>query len=137
MQAIASGTVSFSGRSGGAGNLIRIRHANGYESLYMHLSRRFVRAGQRVSQGQKIGAVGATGTATGPHLDFRLRRNGNYLNFERFKPSHAAKLAAAQMSAFAPERDRLAALLDQGFNSAITTVANAAPAETGAGGSAN
>ena len=137
VQAIASGTVTFSGRSGGAGNLIRIRHANGYESLYMHLSRRFVRAGKRVSQGQKIGAVGATGIATGPHLDFRLRRNGNYLNFERFKPRHAARLAAAQMSAFAPERDRLAALMDEGFRSAITTVANAASPETGAEGSAN
>jgi murein DD-endopeptidase MepM/ murein hydrolase activator NlpD len=112
VQAIASGGVIFSGPSGGSGNMIRIRHANGYESLYLHLSRMFVRVGQQVAQGERIGLVGDTGMVTGPHLDFRLRRNGAYVNFERFRPPRATRLTAQQMVAFAAGRDRLAALLN-------------------------
>jgi len=114
VQAVASGRVTFSGRSGGAGNLIKIRHANGFETMYMHLARRFVRRGQHVAQGQRIGLVGATGLATGPHLDFRLRKNGKYYNFERLKPPRKSKITAAQMGAFNAIRVRYAALMDSG-----------------------
>jgi murein DD-endopeptidase MepM/ murein hydrolase activator NlpD len=112
VQAIASGRVTFSGPSGASGNMIRIRHANGYESLYLHLSRMFVRVGQQVTQGERIGLVGATGMVTGPHLDFRLRRNGAYVNFERFRPPRATRLTGQQMAAFTADRDRFAALLN-------------------------
>jgi murein DD-endopeptidase MepM/ murein hydrolase activator NlpD len=114
VQAIAAGRVVFSGRSGGAGNLIKIRHASGFESQYLHLSRRLVRVGQRVEQGQRIGTVGATGLATGPHLDFRLRKNGRYVDFERLRPPRLTVIDAARMPAFAARRDEYAALLQTG-----------------------
>ena len=79
VQAIGDGTVTKCGwDGGGGGNRIRIRHAAGYESSYMHLSRFApgIREGSRVSQGELIGYVGATGTATGPHLDFRVFQDG-------------------------------------------------------------
>ncbi|MCP5119785.1 MAG: M23 family metallopeptidase, partial [bacterium] len=96
VQAVGSGRVTFSGRSGGSGNLIKIRHTNGFETMYLHLSRRFVKKGQRVSQGQRIGAVGATGLATGPHLAFRLRKSGRYVDFERLKLPPAPRLTGGR-----------------------------------------
>jgi murein DD-endopeptidase MepM/ murein hydrolase activator NlpD len=120
VQAIAAGRVIFSGRSGGAGNLIKIRHAGGFESQYMHLSRRFVRAGQHVDQGQRIGTVGATGLATGPHLDFRLRQNGRYVNFERLRPPRMTRINAERMQSFTADRDRHVALMEAGTQSAAT-----------------
>lgn len=79
IQTIGDGVITKIGWDGsGGGNRIRIKHAQGYESCYMHLSRFApnMKAGTRVSQGQLIGYVGATGTATGPHLDFRIWHNG-------------------------------------------------------------
>ena len=76
VRATGAGTVSFAGRSGGYGNLIKIRHHEGYETRYAHL-RGFasgVRAGTRVQQGEIIGYVGATGLATAPHLHYEFRR---------------------------------------------------------------
>ncbi len=79
---VAAGTVVSAGWAGGGGNQVRLKHAAGYETYYLHLSRfaKGVRAGTRVSQGEVIGFVGATGTATGPHLDYRLRKNGVFVN---------------------------------------------------------
>lgn len=77
--AIGDGTITLCGWDAtGGGNRIKIKHMQGYESSYMHLSRfaSGIRAGVRVSQGQLIGYVGATGTATGPHLDFRIWEKG-------------------------------------------------------------
>ena len=79
IQAIGDGVITKIGWDGsGGGNRIRIKHAQGYESCYMHLSKFApgLRNGTHVSQGQLIGYVGATGTATGPHLDFRIWLNG-------------------------------------------------------------
>ena len=79
---VASGTVVSAGRSGGSGLMVRLRHTNGYETYYLHLSAtaQGVRRGAHVAQGQLIGRVGATGLATGPHLDYRLRQNGVFVN---------------------------------------------------------
>jgi len=77
--AIGDGTVTKCGwDASGGGNRIRIKHMQGYESCYMHLSKfaKGIKAGSRVSQGELIGYVGATGTATGPHLDFRIWEKG-------------------------------------------------------------
>jgi hypothetical protein len=62
--------------------MVRIRHASGFESYYLHLSAfaKGIRGGAHVDQGQLIGRVGATGAATGPHLDYRLRKNGVFVN---------------------------------------------------------
>lgn len=82
--ASAAGTVIFAGRSGGYGNLVKIRHENGYETWYAHLSAINVSVGSSVYQGQQIGKIGATGNATGPHLHFELRINGNAVNCMRY-----------------------------------------------------
>lgn len=126
VHAIAAGRVAFSGYSGGAGNLIKISHTNGYESQYLHLSRRLVRVGQRVEQGQQIGQVGATGLATGPHLDLRLSKNGKFLDFERLKPTREATIPADQKEAFAAARDYYLSLLESGPD-AGTAVATREP----------
>ncbi len=94
VQAIAAGRVVFAGRKGGDGNLVLLAHSRGYETYYMHLSRILVRRGQSVRQGQSIGLVGATGLATGPHLDFRLRQNGALRGFRA--PSAAPGAACGQ-----------------------------------------
>lgn len=82
VHATADGVVTLAGRNGGGGNTVRLRHPNGYETNYLHLSSygRSVRKGVRVSQGQVIGYVGSTGLSTGPHLDYRVRHNGRWIN---------------------------------------------------------
>jgi len=82
VQTIGSGRVVFAGRKGGDGNMVRVAHSNGYETYYLHLSRIFGRAGERVEIGKTIGLVGMTGLATGPHLDFRISQKGQFRNFE-------------------------------------------------------
>ncbi|MEO8217313.1 MAG: peptidoglycan DD-metalloendopeptidase family protein [Acidobacteriota bacterium] len=78
----ADGVVSFTGYDRGEGNYIRIRHNSRLETWYLHLSRfrSGLKPGQRVQQGDVIGYVGATGLATGPHLDYRVKDAGNWLN---------------------------------------------------------
>jgi len=127
VQAIAGGVVTMAGYNGGAGNMIAIRHANGYETQYLHLSRIFVRSGQRVEQGQQIGLVGSTGLSTGPHLDFRVRRNGGYVNFERLRPPRLDPLSPAEKQAFARQRDQYAAMLREGRSSPEVLSAGAHP----------
>lgn len=82
VQATADGVVTFAGWNGASGRMIRIRHKNAYETMYLHL-RSFapgVRSGARVKGGDIIGYVGSSGESTGPHLDYRIKRNGSYLN---------------------------------------------------------
>ncbi|HYM61218.1 MAG TPA: peptidoglycan DD-metalloendopeptidase family protein, partial [Thermoanaerobaculia bacterium] len=78
----ANGVVLDAGRKGGAGNYIRISHGNHIETHYLHLSRfaKGIRPGCKVTQGEVIGYVGATGLATGPHLDYRISDNGEWLD---------------------------------------------------------
>ncbi|MFO7867093.1 MAG: M23 family metallopeptidase, partial [Candidatus Aminicenantes bacterium] len=101
VQATADGTVIFSGYKGGNGNYVHIRHKNAYETMYLHLSRftRGIRKGSRVAGGQVIGYVGATGTATGPHLDYRLKHHGNFVN----PLAHKFKLVAPLRPEFLPD----------------------------------
>lgn len=113
VQSVASGTVVFSGWQGGAGNLVTIRHSNGFETMYMHLSRRQVKAGQKISQGQQIGLVGSTGLSTGPHLDFRIRKSGRYMNFENMNLPRESAVPAARREAFELARNRFLAMLQQ------------------------
>ena len=78
--AVSDGVVVSAGSSGGSGRMVHLRHANGFESEYLHLSAITVHAGARVQQGELIGRVGSTGLATGPHLDYRLKKNGAFIN---------------------------------------------------------
>jgi murein DD-endopeptidase MepM/ murein hydrolase activator NlpD len=87
VSSIGDGTVLKAEYSGGFGNLIIIKHNNGYETYYGHLSKyaKGVKKGATVKQGQVIGYVGMTGLATGPHLDFRIKLNGKFFNFLKMK----------------------------------------------------
>ena len=80
--AVADGVVIFKGWKGGLGRLVRVRHGNGYVSYYGHLSRyaKDLEVGSRVTQKQVIGHVGKSGLATGPHLDYRLRLKGRFID---------------------------------------------------------
>lgn len=119
VQAIADGRVVFAGRKGGGGITVRIAHARGYESYYLHLHRALVRSGQRVQQGQRIGLVGATGLATGPHLDFRLRRHQKFVDFEKLALPPAYPVPEREWAAFVTERDRWMALLSAADGSTV------------------
>ena len=79
---IGDGVIKKKGWYGGAGRHVTVRHANGYESIYNHLSKygRGIKVGTRVSMGRIIGYVGSSGLATGPHLDFRVKKNGRWIN---------------------------------------------------------
>lgn len=82
VMSIGDGTVLSVGWGGGGGNTVKIRHNSVYTTAYLHLSKyaKGLHAGQRVRQGEVIGYVGMTGTATGPHLDFRVWKNGSPIN---------------------------------------------------------
>jgi peptidoglycan hydrolase FlgJ len=78
--AAAEGTVVFSGRNKGYGNMVMLEHADGRRTLYAHASRLFVKVGDQVRRGQTIAAVGSTGHSTGPHLHFEVRQGNVALN---------------------------------------------------------
>ena len=82
VKAVGDGVVITRGWVGGYGNQVVLRHSGGLESMYSHLSgfARGLQKGTRVRQGQVIAYVGSTGYSTGPHLDFRLKQSGNYIN---------------------------------------------------------
>jgi murein DD-endopeptidase MepM/ murein hydrolase activator NlpD len=90
VQVTADGLVIFAGWNGASGRMVRVRHMNAYETMYLHL-RRFgpgIRIGARVKAGDVVGYVGSSGESTGPHLDYRIKLRGSYLNplSYRFKP---------------------------------------------------
>ncbi len=110
---VADGTVIFRSWNGGFGNLVKIRHANGYVSYYAHLSRvgNGLSVGDRVAQKQVIGYVGHTGLATGPHVCFRVTRNGEYVNpmlLNRQRPAQRS-VRDESWADFERVRDRLLA----------------------------
>lgn len=107
--AVADGLVLSAGMSGGAGRMVHLRHANGFETQYLHLSAATVRAGLRVRQGDIIGRVGSTGLATGPHLDYRVRTNGVFVNpvavHQAMPPGEP--VSATEQPAFEAMRDQV------------------------------
>lgn len=114
VRAIADGTVDFSGRQGGYGNLVVLRHKNPYSTAYGHLSRyaKGIRRGSRVEQGQIIGYVGATGLASGPHLHYEFRVNGEQRNPLALKLPTAYPLEARYRGMFASTVEPLVHRLD-------------------------
>ncbi len=105
----ASGTVNFAGWNGGAGRMVRVRHPNDYETAYLHLSgfADGIRSGARVSQGQVVGYVGSTGLSTGPHLDYRVKHRGSYINPGSLKTMPAEPIAQKDLPEFIAWRDAL------------------------------
>lgn len=107
--AAANGVVIFAGKLGGLGNAIIVDHGGGTITEYGHLSRILVERGQQVGRNAKIGEVGSTGVSTGPHLDFRVKQNGKYVDPMRgsFRTDETAIAARAGNSA-ATEAQRAA-----------------------------
>jgi murein DD-endopeptidase MepM/ murein hydrolase activator NlpD len=127
VHASAHGMVTQAGWSGGYGKAVRLRHTNGFETLYGHLSRIDVRAGQRVTQGDRLGAVGATGLATAPHLDYRMLRDGRFVNPLRTQTPRAEPLPDEEMPAFDEAAAQALALLEGVPHAAAARFASAAP----------
>jgi murein DD-endopeptidase MepM/ murein hydrolase activator NlpD len=113
VMASGDGVVILAGWDGGYGKTVKIRHPNGYQTLYGHLSRINVKAGQRVAQEQYVGSVGMTGLATGPHLDYRMIKNGVFVNPLKIQSPRAEPVRRAERAAFEATRDRVLALLDR------------------------
>ena len=112
----ADGVVVEARRWGGYGNWLRIRHNNGLESGYGHLSRygSGIRAGQRVSQGQIVAYVGSTGASTGPHLHYELWRGGQRINPAGVRTQEGTELAGADLTAFRAEKARIDRIIASG-----------------------
>ncbi|HXB54736.1 MAG TPA: peptidoglycan DD-metalloendopeptidase family protein [Vicinamibacteria bacterium] len=118
--ATADGVVTRAGWDGGYGQAVRLRHANGFTTLYGHLVRIDVRTGQRVGQGTRIGAVGMTGLATGPHLDYRMTRNGAFVDPLRVVSPPAEPIPTEERAAFVATSARHLALLGSGAGPTLT-----------------
>lgn len=112
VRAVGDGVVVSAGREGGHGNFVKIKHQGAYASSYSHLSKINVRVGERVQQGELVGAVGSTGLSTGPHLHFQFWINDQIVNPLKLEMPQQEALPAEEMAAFVAERDRWLALLD-------------------------
>ena len=106
----ADGVVVESGRKSGEGNYVRVRHNSHIDTYYLHLSRfaKGIRTGKRVTQGDVIGYVGATGLATGPHLDYRVRDDGTWLDPLKLRSITPDPLGAEVIGIFHTNVARLA-----------------------------
>lgn len=126
--AVADGTVEFAGRKGGNGIQVLLRHRAGYKTYYNHLSRlgKGIRRSAKVAQKQVIGYVGSTGLSTGPHLDYRIARNGTFVNplNEKFLPGDP--VPADQRAAFAAHARTLLERLDPMAGAATPSSGDAA-----------
>lgn len=113
--ATGDGTIIERRRDKASGNFVGLRHGNGYESYYLHLSR-FVkgqRVGQKVKQGDVIGYLGATGWATAPHLDYRIKHNGKWVNPRRLDLPPADPVGDERRADFETEVARLDGMMDR------------------------
>lgn len=105
--AAGDGTVERAGPFSTYGNYVKLRHANGYETAYAHMSRVAVAAGARVRQGQIIGYVGETGRATGPHLHYEVMKNGDQINPMSLQVPNGRNLTGRALELFQIERARI------------------------------
>ena len=105
VRAVADATVSYAGYKGANGNLIVLRHANGYTTLYAHLSdiADGIRTGKKISKKTVIGEVGSTGRSTGPHLHFGMKQHGRYVNPKDVDSSRAEPLGEKERKKFRSE----------------------------------
>lgn len=120
VKAAAGGTVITAGRLGGLGNVVIIDHGGGTITEYGHLSAIVAQRGQSVAQGDVIGSVGSTGISTGPHLDYRMKVGGKYVDPRTHATAPVDEVASAQKAAEAAERAQreadAAAVREQQFN---------------------
>ena len=115
VQSIGDGTVIAKGwDKKGGGNYVKIKHNSTYTTTYMHLKgfAKGISQGSKVKQGQTIGFVGSTGASTGPHLDFRLQKNGTYIDPLKFKSPSAEPVKKENMERYRVGVDSLMRVLD-------------------------
>jgi len=112
----ADGVVIFSGWMGGYGNVIKIKHSDGYVTLYAHQSRRKAKIGQKVKKGQVIGFVGSTGRSTAPHLHFGLYKNGRPINPMRMVKFSSKGLSGKDKRAFLRRKRRYTKIINKIFD---------------------
>ena len=113
--ASGNGNIEKVGWESGYGKYVRIRHANGYQTAYGHMSAfaRGMQPGVRVHQGQIIGYVGSTGLSTGPHLHYEIMVNGRFVDPMRIKLPRGRVLEGPILAGFDHERDRLETILSR------------------------
>ncbi len=111
--ASGNGVIEKVGPEGGYGKYIRIKHANGYETAYGHMSAfaKGMEIGKKVRQGQVIGFVGSSGLSTGPHVHYEILVNGRFVDPMRVKLPRGRSLEGAMLASFEKERDRLDAMM--------------------------
>jgi len=130
--AVANGTVVSAAFSAGSGNMVHLKHADGFETYYLHLSSFApgIRSGSHVSQGQLIGRVGMTGSATGPHLDYRLKKGSVFVNpvAVHSRQAPGEPIPSAQLAAFSASRDQALARLSSFLSADGRQKTEAAPA---------
>ncbi len=114
VKSVADGVVIARAYERGGGNYIKIRHPNGYMTLYMHLSKfaSGIRKGAKVTQGQTIAYVGSTGLSTGPHLDYRVKKRGSYINPLKIDSQPAQPVPEKEMARFQRAITPLRAVLE-------------------------
>lgn len=111
--AAGNGVIEEAHRKGGYGNYVRIRHANGYQTAYAHMSRfgPGIKEGIKVKQGQVIGFVGCTGLCSGPHLHYEVLVNSRFVNPLKLQVPRERQLAGRQLAEFQKERSRIEELM--------------------------
>jgi murein DD-endopeptidase MepM/ murein hydrolase activator NlpD len=117
--ASGNGVVEVAGWEGGYGKYVKLKHSNGYETAYGHMSAfaKGLEVGKRVRQGQVIGFVGSTGESTGAHVHYEILVNGRFVDPMRIKLPRGRSLEGAMLASFEKERDRLDAQMNNRANS--------------------
>lgn len=127
--ASGNGVVEVAGWEGGYGKYVKLKHNNGYETAYGHMSAfaKGLEVGQRVRQGQVIGFVGSTGQSTGAHVHYEILVNGRFVDPMRIKLPRGRSLEGPMMGTFEKERDRLDAMMSNRNGGARISDANGGP----------
>ncbi|HWM89338.1 MAG TPA: peptidoglycan DD-metalloendopeptidase family protein [Thermoanaerobaculia bacterium] len=129
VQVTASGVVTSTGWDRGGGNVVKVRHAGGYVTAYLHLSRfaKGIRPGVRVRQGDIVAYTGATGLASGPHLDYRVQHNGRWIDPLTLKSVRDEPIPSSQLASFRSWRNEVLSSLQRGTPSPKLQLPGGAP----------
>jgi murein DD-endopeptidase MepM/ murein hydrolase activator NlpD len=132
VQVTANGVVTMAGWDRGGGNVVKVQHAGGYVTAYLHLSRfaAGIRPGARIRQGDTIAFTGATGLASGPHLDYRVKYRDDWIDPLTLKSVRDEPIPATRLAAFRSWRDELRAGLRDGRRAQGLRIPNAGRGET-------
>lgn len=127
VKAAADGVIEYAKWCGGYGKTVCMRHANGYKTFYGHLARygKGIKRGLKVKQNRYIGYVGSTGLSTGPHLDYRVQRNGTYINPMRIKSPRNKEIPEEYRLAFQEVKKMRTAQLDKALGGTMVARSNA------------